>query len=262
MVNNQAGGLPSIKSIQVGRVPSGSLAMLEQLRGFILEAAFSNELKLGQLPGSSTKATSIVEAQQAIAGVFGGLVRIFEDKFIVPIIEKSWMTILQEMDGDKFLDRHIVSLIGAKKAQELSKLSPEERFTKGSMAGKIKVRGISGFVNRLREFQKLTNLLGVIGSNELLLGEFQKEYSIGQFLQEIIKSTGIREDSLRLSDQEKQAKEGVQALLNQALAGAQGANPGGNGSPSGETGGSPESQTDLESLPPTAEVPLGAQGGQ
>lgn len=216
LTNNQAGGQDVMKSIQTGRVPAGSMQFLQFFRELILESGFSSELKLGSLPQASTKATAIVESQQAIAGVFGGLTRVFEDQWIVPILEKSWVTILMNMSDPHFMNEDLVAAIGAEKAQALQNMKAEDRFSKGTIAGKVKVRGISGFVNRLREFQKLTQLLSVIGQSEVLLASFNKTYSMDKFLGEIVKATGIREDNIRISESEREAKDNVNSLVEAA----------------------------------------------
>ena len=217
LITNNAAAGPAMQAVQTGRVPGGTLEMINRVESWALEAGFANELKLGQQPAASTKATAIVEAQQSIAGVFGSLTRVFEDNWVTPVLEKSWATILQNMGQPHFMDLELVNTIGAQAAQEMLKMEPEERFARGMAAGKIEVRGISGFVNRLREFQKLTTLLGVIGGNPLLLQSFQKRFSMDKMLGEVIKATGIRMDSIEMTDQERQVRSSVQNMVQAAL---------------------------------------------
>jgi len=260
ITNNQAGGAPAVRVSQTGRVPQGGLAMADVVRAAIFESGLSSELRAGQLPPSSAKATSIVEAQQAINGVFAGLTRIFEDNFVVPLIQKNFANFLQHVGKGYFQDADIVGLVGIQKAQQIFELSDEERFQRGTSAGKVVVRGISGFVNRIRDFQKLTTLLNTVFSNELLTAEFQKENSPAKIIDEIMRSIGFKADSIRLSDQEKKTKQGVDAAVANAIrqAGAQGQPQ--NGSSNGNGASAPAQNVSESNLPdlPGTEVPQGA----
>jgi len=245
-------GVPVLNTVSTGRVPRDSMAMLEVIRNHGDEAAFSNELRLGQLPAPGVKATSINRAEGALAGIFGGLLRILEDKAIVPLLEKCWLEILQNVRSEYFLNREVVALIGEEAANVLSQMSPEERFARGAFAGKVRVRGLSSFIARLREFQKLVQLLGIIGDSPQLMSEFQREYSMTKLLGEIVKNSGIREEAIIMTDEERQQRrrEGqVQNLIQKAM----GAMEGGNG---GERPGprrNPEAEAQVESTGPFAE---------
>lgn len=246
ITNNTAGGQPPAGSVQTGRVPGGTLEMINRVESWLLEAGFANELKLGQLPAASTKATAIVESQQSIAGVFGALSRVFENNFIVELMRKSWATILANTGQPHFLDEELVNIIGADKTKAIMDMDPDERFHRGMFAGKIKVNGISGFVNRLREFQKLTTLLSVISGNPLLMQEFQRDFAMSKMLAEIIKSTGIREDSIRLTEEEKERKGKIDSLIQNALAQAGPADNGGGARPTEASG---QLGADLQGVP-------------
>lgn len=207
-----------VRAVQTGRVPQGAREMVEKLESLLLEALFSNELKLGSLPPASTKATAIVEAQSSLAGVFATLVKIFEKEFLDKVIRKSWMTILENMDHPNFFDIELVSLLGAKKAKQIKDLKAEERFIKGAAGLKIRVNGVSGFLRQFRNFQKMNTLLQTISNSPPLVAAFQKKYSFDKLLGVVIKSIGVEESAIAISESEREAKQGVQSLINQASA--------------------------------------------
>lgn len=217
-----------VEKVPTGNVPPDAFGFFRYTVEELNESMFRNELKLGGLPPASTKATVASIADQNVAGLFGGLSRIFEDKYVAPLLEKSWYTILENMDPESFAEEELINLLGPEKAALLTRMPIEERFARGSLAGKFRVRGISGIVNRFREFQKMTNLLQIIGSNPDLYQEYRSNFSMSRTLSNILSGAGIREDELKLTEEEKAAvkRQGqIQQLIASALSGSKGGSP-------------------------------------
>lgn len=228
-------GVQAVEKVRTGEVPPDAYNFYRYTEEVVNESMLSNELKLGGLPASSTKATIANISDQTVQGLFAGIARLFEDRFVAPLLYKSWLKILQEMDSDEFAEETLVALIGSDKAVKLSQMSIEERYARGAMVAKFRVRGISGILQRVREFNKLTQVLGLISQNPDLYAAYKKDYSIDRTLGAILSSAGVREDELRLSEEERRQQKlqgGVQQMMQQALAAAEsGAGEGAQGEP-------------------------------
>ena len=218
-----------LKKLKTGDIPQEAMLFVRELVGELHESMMVNELKLGGFPAASTKATIAQMADQASSNIFGGMIRVFEDKCIVPMLSKCWLTVLQNMDKDYFADEEMIALIGRGKAAALLTMPAEERFLRGANAAQFRVRGISGMVQKIREFQKLTQFLQVIGRNEMLLQAFAQQYDISKFLGYVVSATGIREDLIK-KDQDMvagaemrgQVSEKVAQILGELKGGGQG----------------------------------------
>lgn len=234
------------------RVDSGGLApeainLYNLIDREFQQSALTNDTRLGVLPSRQVKATEIVASQNAITGLFNGIVKVIEKDFIVQLLDKSWKTIAQHID-DLAVDEN-KALIGEQRAIQLSNYSKKEIFagTVGKYA--YSVFGLSSILNKMQDFQKLTALLQTIGTSPLMAQEFQKDYSITKFFGEVVKALDINEDKIKLTPAEQQQ----QAQQQQAAAQAQQQQPPTNqseGVPG--AGGVPSGQPNTQSQIPQA----------
>lgn len=218
-------GVQVIEKVRTGDVPADAFNFFRYSESITDESMLSSELRAAGLPPAGTKATIASISEQNIQGLFGSLAKIFEDKFVAPLLQKVWVEILQNMESDQIADEVLINLIGEEAATRLTVMSKEERYARGALSAKFKVRGISGTFNRLREFNRLVSVLGQLGTNPDIYAEFKKDFSIKRFMGSLITASGLREDELRLTDEEKkqqQMQEQVNSMMQQALAGAQG----------------------------------------
>ena len=81
-------------------------------------------------------------------------------------------------------------------------MTPEERFIRGANAAKFKVRGISGYLQKTREYSKLMQLVQIISANPLLLQIYQRDYSMEKTFSQVLSAGGIREDQVKLTEEE------------------------------------------------------------
>jgi hypothetical protein len=187
-------GAKAYEELTTGKVPQDGLAMYELLNSEFNQAALSNELRLGQLPGRSVKATEVVEASQSLTNLFSGVAKNIEKEFITPIIEMSLMTIAQH--ADDLDDAELESELGADKARRLA-LVPRPELFKAVVEGfKYKVNGISTILSRMKNHQKLMVFLQTIGQSDVLIQEFAKKYSFEKMLGIVMKSLDINGEEL------------------------------------------------------------------
>lgn len=227
-------GAQVVEKVRTGEVPADAFGFYKYIESITDESMLSSELRAAGLPPASTKATIASISEQNIQGLFGSLARIFEDRFIAPLLNKLWVEILNNMESDEFAEETLINLVGEDKAVKLIAMSKEERYARGAMASKFQVRGISSTFNRLREFNRLVSVLGQLGQSPDIYAEFKKEFSMKKFMGAIISAAGLREDDLRLSEEEKKqqrTQESINMMINQAMSGmaAGGNQPAANG---------------------------------
>lgn len=178
-----------IQRVDEGALSGEALNMFNLINSEFAQTAMTNDLRLGSMPSRAVKATEVVEASQSITAMFAGIAKSIEVDFIQPILDLAWQTIMQnadDMDSDE-----VAALIGTQKAAQLANLSPEKRFAETSQGHKFKVFGVSQTLNKQKDFRKLTSLLQTIGSSEVLVEAFTKEYSFEKLLGEIIRSLDV-----------------------------------------------------------------------
>lgn len=252
-------GAHVLEQCPTGNIPQDAFIMLKYLESLCNEAQYMNEIRVGNLPAASTKATVAQLADQSISGVFSGFVRQFEDKCIVPLLNKTYRTIIEHIDEANLRDDELISLIGEEKAMAIGRMTKEERYIRGANSVKFTVRGISAYVQKMRDFQKYTNLLSVISQNQNLYQDFNQVYSVSKLLQQILMATGLREEQLRLSDTEARIAEirnKTAKIIAEAKANAgQGGGNGGSGLPSNPV----PQQTDETTM--TSQGPQGRMEG-
>jgi hypothetical protein len=189
------------------------------------QSAMVNDLRLGTLPNQRVTATEVVESSQSINSLFAGVAKIIEAKGIVPVLDKAWMVMLQDMDD--LDDAEIEALLGPERAKELANISAKERFARSVNGHKFKVSGITQMLNRTRDFRKITTLMQTIAGVPPLAEAFSKIYSFENLLEQVMRALDINTDKLKLNEADRALVEA--AKLNAAQAGqaesAQGAVP-------------------------------------
>lgn len=178
-----------LQRVDEGALSSEALNMFNLINSEFAQTAMTNDLRLGSMPSRAVKATEVVEASQSITAMFAGIAKAIESDFIQPILDLSWQTIMQnanDLDNDE-----VAALLGSEKANQLATMSPEERFVQTSQGHKFKVYGVSQTLNKQKDFRKLTSLLQTIGSSEVLIESFMKNYSFEKLLAEIVRSLDV-----------------------------------------------------------------------
>lgn len=225
-----------LETVTTGQVPSEALAVYEALVAEFAGAALTNELKLGQLPGRTVKATEIVELQQSQAGMLDSLVTDAESG-IAELLKKAWLTVLQHIGLVEM--QRIVGAIGAEAADRLaSEVNPARRFAAVAQASRVKVRGLSTMLSKVRDFQKMAALMQLVSTNPVLMQQFFARYDAGALLAYMMKTLQLDPDEFLRAEQEepRTAQQDMQTLpmFQQMVGGAPGS---ATGAPNGGLGG-------------------------
>lgn len=217
-------GAKVLEQVASGNVPQEALAVYQLVDREFQVAALTNDLKLGQLPPSSTKVGAIVEAQSGQASLIDGIVRDVEDRGIEPTLRKAWLCVLQYLP--ELPAAEAVAVLGEEAATILGNLTAPQRYALLGQGFQLRVNGLSAVLARARDFQKLVALMQAVSGNPLLLQAFVKRYSAGKIIARLFKALNIDPESIESSAEEQQAL--AQMLTVQAQ--------GGQGSPSNPAG--------------------------
>ena len=191
-----------LETVAEGNVPTDAMAVLEMLSREFAAAALSSELKLGSLPAKQVRATEIVELSQSQAVTLDGIIADIEPMMEM-VLEKSWLTMLQNLDD--FSSNHVRTAIGDRAAFALGSMRPAERFAiYANNPCAFKVHGLSAMLARTRDFQKFMALLQAVTTNPLLFQAFFKKYSPDKVLNHMMKMLGINPERIEKDDMELQ----------------------------------------------------------
>lgn len=195
-------GQKVMESVITGEVPNDALNVLNIINQEFNASALTNDLRQGVMPFRSVKATEVVEASNTITSVFQGIAKNVEMKIIQKELELAWMTISQNLDR---IDKDVlVSLFGRERGEAISQLKPQEVFV-GTVNGvKFDVFGISLTLSKSADFRKYTQIMQTIGSSEIFMEAFLKEYDVSKFVGEILTSLNIDKYKIKVSPNEAQ----------------------------------------------------------
>lgn len=239
-------GAKVMERVDSGSVPQEAIQLYNINDREFQGAAITTDIRTGVLPQRQVKATEIVASQNAITGMFNGVVKVIEKDFLVKILNKAWKTTAQHMD-DLHVDE-VKALIGEQRALALSNMSPKDVFASTVGAYEYNVFGLSSILNKTQDFQKITSLLQTVGTSPLMAQEFMKKYSMTKLLGEIVKSLDIDEDKIAASDEELQQV--AQQQAQQQTPQTNQSEPRGGGVPG--AGGIPSGQPNTQSQIPQA----------
>ena len=182
--------------------PADALGVFAAIDRSHQKATAVPDIKLGITPPRQTTATAIVEAKEETAGIFDGIARDYEDRWIEKVLERVWETIWQHLDD--LTEDELVAILGVQEALALTRMTAEQRFATMVKAVRFKVHGIRAVLNRTKDFQKLMALLELLSKSEPLAMTFQQQYSIIKLLAQLLKAIDIDPDSLKRDPNEPQ----------------------------------------------------------
>lgn len=192
-----------LEPVQTSEMSPEAGAAYQVLSGEFQQAAMTNDLRMGTIPNRDVKATEVVEANQSINSMMGGIAKTIEEDYLLEILRKLWMTIAQHI---KDIDRdELEAVLGKDRVMQILALGPEEIFSNTVKGIKFKVFGISEIISKMKDFRKMTALLQTIGSSETLMEEFIKKYNFGALLQKIMRSLDIDTEELEQPKEEQVA---------------------------------------------------------
>jgi hypothetical protein len=210
-----------IERVDTGTMSMEAIQLFQITDGEFQQSSMTNDLRLGVMPQRKTQATEVVAAEQAVTGMLNGIAKLIENTIIAPTLNKSWMTIAQDIaDFDR---EELNYLIGEELAGKWLAMSPEKRFVETVNGLRFRVYGLSYTLNKTKDFRKFGMLLQTLGAVPALLQEFAKDYSIQKLVLEVLKSLDLDIDKLKLGETER---------MENAMPGA----PEGGGAPVGADG--------------------------
>lgn len=234
-----------VETVTTGAVPQEAMAMFQLADREFQATSMTNDVRLGNLPPRQVKATEIVESSTASAIMIDALTADLEKELIDQLLEMMFMNLMQNAD-DLGADE-IVDLIGVDGAFTLANMSAAQRFASFCKFTKFKANGISGTLNKVRDFQKLMALMQSVGTNPVMMQAFLERFSPQKVLSFIMKSINLDPSTMENSPEEQRM---VQQRLQQMsqMAGITGA-AGGQSGGVGTGGDSTESAIAQEANP-------------
>lgn len=211
-----------VETVTEGVVPPEAMNMFQMADREFQAASLVNDIRLGNLPERTTKATEIVEASSNSSTMVDAFASDLEREFIEPALEMMFLNIMQ--NADDLAADSVVETIGVDAAFTLSRMTPAQRFSIYAGQAKFKAFGISGTLSKARDFQKMMAIMQAIGTNPVLLQAFMAKFSPEKAISTIFKSLNIDPEILMNTPEEDTTKDerfGQVLGLQQAMGGAQ-----------------------------------------
>lgn len=163
-------GAKVVETVTEGRVPPEALTILELANSEFSQASMTNELKLGALPKRNVLATEIIEQSQSQASTLDSLVKDVEQLCIEQILEKAWLTILQNLDW--FGVNRIAEHVSPNAAVFLMQLDRQEAYAALAPHSSFTAFGLTSLVSQARDFTKIAAYLQIVQANPILMQAF------------------------------------------------------------------------------------------
>lgn len=214
-----------MKAIDLGSLQPDSLKMWEAMKNELTDAAYLNEIGLGQFaPKGRTSATEVNQTQQSSSALIRSVAQTVEARFLDPVLNLVWKTGLQHVSAS---DPQMKSAIGEEMFGAL--ISQRRSLIRRPIT--FQARGISELIQRSSTLKSLLGVFQIMGQDPSLLQKFFSIVDIDKFTRKLFELSGVDLTSLQLSEREKMMK-GVIDQFNQAGAqqegAAQGTSPGQN----------------------------------
>jgi hypothetical protein len=204
---------PNMKALE--RVDTGTLGnegfnVFSLISGETDSATMSSRLQNGNFPDHAVKATEVVTANQSRDQLFTGIVKNVETEHVRPVLEKAWYVMAQNFKDWDW--NEVAALLGERKAEDLKQIPAEEFFAQTVQGYDFEVFGLTETIKRVEDFRKLTTVLQSVGSNPLLMEEFQRKYSFSKLLEQIFRSLNYDSSRIEHDEDEKALQEAESGL--------------------------------------------------
>lgn len=155
---------PMIREVQIGQVTQQSLSIFQALDREFQSGIGLNEFAMPSARSGSTRttATEVVEKSQSAATFMEEIARTTEENVIEPLVNKIAHYISEYMIS--FDDPYTVELFGAEDASKLALFMRNPAFRRAMHTApmKIKARGLSASMAKLRDLEKLSTLSNIL----------------------------------------------------------------------------------------------------
>jgi hypothetical protein len=194
-------GLKVIERVDQGSVPQDAMAMYGVLVDQFQTSMQTNDVQMGQIPNKEVRATEIVQAENSTNGFFDGIVRDIETHGISRVLWLAWMVIIQEMDDMPL--RHIKNPGTRAALNQLATMTAQERFVLLANDISFEVRGLSGTMQRSKDFQKFMGLMSSVSTMPMLMQAFFNKYSPEKALEQLFKYLNFNPSSMEMTQEER-----------------------------------------------------------
>jgi hypothetical protein len=177
--------IPAVNVVRTGAVPQDAGAVLEMLDREFNGAAFTNDLKLGQMPSKQVRATEVVEASQSHAMTLDSIVNDLENTGLRPVLWLAWCNIMQFLPH--MSTTRTIAAIGDELTMQLTGMDENARRQLMTTEGAFNVFGMSGLITRARDLQRLLPMLDFIMKSSILAPAFIQKYDPTKLLDYILK---------------------------------------------------------------------------
>jgi len=194
-------GAKVIEQVTTGNVPQDAMLMFQMVEKHFEAATVRDDINKGMLPEKAQTATAVVASTQASSGFFDSLVRDVETEWIEKILYLAWWNILQDLDDLR--SSEVASAVGQDTMQQLAQMSPEERFVALGQDIEFHVHGISGTMEKAKDFQKRMALMQMVQQNPVMLQAFYKRFSANKILEQLFKDINLNPAHMELTKEEQ-----------------------------------------------------------
>ncbi len=203
-------GASAITVAATGKLPGEVLALYQAVEREILEAAMTNEMRVGSIPQKEVLATEIISSNQNTAVLLDSVVGEYEHVLSVALT-KAWQLIVQ--NADNLEAKTVIRAIGPEKAMEFSRLSAEERYSRYVRGTSVIVTGISSIAQNARELGKLIATVATIRADPVLMQQYTTRIDGSKLFDKMFALAGVdlRDIELQAESTGQVSPEGQQA---------------------------------------------------
>ena len=181
-------GASAITVTKTGMIPAEVLALLSLAEKEFLEAAMTNEIRVGSLPEKQVLATEIITSESSNAVLLDAVLGEYEH-VISSALTKAWQLIVQNMPD--ISSSLMLRAVGENKAIRLARMSDEDRFRRYVADTKVIVSGLSGLRARAEDLRKLVAVLATAREDPLLLQEYGRRISANKLFERLFSMAGL-----------------------------------------------------------------------
>ncbi|MGI0023592.1 MAG: hypothetical protein ACREA4_00430, partial [Nitrososphaera sp.] len=181
-------GASAITVPRTGSLPGEVMGLFQAVEREILEAAMTNEMKIGSLPEKKVLATEIISSDQQTAVLLDAVLGEYEQVLSIALT-KAWQLIMQNADD---LDAGtVIRAIGVERATELAGMSEKDRYDRYVADSRVIVTGLSSISQRSQELRRVIATIATVRSDPILAAEYQSKIDGKKLFERIFALAGV-----------------------------------------------------------------------
>lgn len=192
----------------LGNGLQNGFALLNMLTQEFQTVMMFNDFQLNKLPGGKVTATEVIEQRNQASGISSSITKHIDNDFLVKDLTSMWQLVMQNFD---LLDEiEMIRVLGGDVWDNLTSLTPEERYSLFGKKIRVNVFGISAMLEKQKTAQRLLTFAQIAIQNPAFRRVFVEKYSPEKIMRELLKAWNIPDEAIRkdsddvaLSDQDK-----------------------------------------------------------